>query len=1557
MEAIEQNGFIAEVGRLLQSKYGKTERFANYAVAQMNLESTYGTSRLARENNNFGGLTQTEPNGEENRQTDGGTNYYRVFGTPEEYTDAIVNDFFNHYPAIYDAQSIEEYATILHDNGYFTAPLEDYIAGMYGASSEEWKNTNYYGGVNPLYVMQNAPVSPYGEDGYLDRNSDWQNISKGNVTELGGGLSSFADSFLDSWYNNGTVSVVRRALVADNNTVMGTPREDLSNLDDYTLKQALANLGLSESDYQSKTGRRYETFENIKSEAWDRNQLLALAKMKGEDLDREERIERRGTTVMGITGTVAGTLLDPLNFVPLIGQEALAVKLAGKAGGALASKLAGSQLAQLAEIGLTNGLINVGDQYIANKTGYWNNQNYALSFLLGTGAGAGLSFIQRRMRTRGNQPTPKGKYELEFEDEVNNTANKAIENLTGVKPKKPPVTEVKDIPPSTKEAPVVKPLSGLKPLDDDLLGEVIAVASKKTEPVRKGLVDTLNDRYGLKIKGEITGDTLLKYLHTEPDGTYLRPTKLVKLMDAYGLNTIEDMAKHAVAYNKHAKTDAIQEYFEGIVGGKLTGAQFLDVARHIKSGGTFNDLEIHLNDGSVFLNGVHHSPNSLVTKALNDDPIFADPEDIAKAMAKDEEFPDVFRNEKQGRAENNKGNIRKQETIDDEQQLSGNRIAKVSGRKLETSSWIGNRYGVFINSPSKTMNKIARTMGIDPRLRANNNQTVPPVSMIKQNLMNKYSKHQVDLMNAFKKWCIDTGNINVTNNVRRKFNEEVSRVYDSLYNPYNVENYVSDSPSINQAVKAVKAFRDLDLRLHKLNGTLPKDFQGAGELWRRIDYDKQGVLRTVFNNDEEFSSFMRTVAKESIQWEDITPAYRQEYLMNLDLSDVEAQAIMRSRGLEFKIGQVVEGHPYSFNTLDDMKNFIKNDLLVNDDEAFQNVVAGHWAEQVTRRQDDLMSDIHIGSDKMGYYQSRIPMDTNKLFKLPNGQVFTFNDSLRNQDLGSIMAYVAHRSSGAMALNRIGISNPVTDLRKIYERVEGELAEAVQNRTISSTQMTRELEELKDVFHNVSGGVLIFPEAVRPQDVPDMFKKILLTESYRQNGLNFGVNQVAEMVGGLSVVGSRALTHYVPALHDLIHKLKYSKDFSAEQLRHFKDYHLGHQLAEYIWFNPQLKRNAFGTQAEQQGVMMKALGGIESVVDFGAKFTSTINQITKMTHLSVSGIKADILPEMMMWARGEYNSFLRKKLFSDRHLAEAGITDPSAFKKILQERLLNLGDEKDALSKAMTKWQDEDMTSYMKLETFLDLSSQRAILQPSLWNNARKKTGWAGLVQGIMWQFKNFSQVALNNHLGRVLNNNERENFTLLMSTALSNGAVWATSVFFNSYKYFGDNEEKRQAYLDKTLTPERLIATGLMRSSVLSGLSFANDGYEMFAGGTSNRTTVDRMPESDNPYYNIITQFPAVQSAYRAFNGITSVPEAMANLMSNKEADYDPLMRLFPIDRYLPVKGILSITADQAELERERRKEIHKKREDRNKKKIEQRKERDGRQQNVQNESILDLLK
>ena len=127
-------GILWDIARKTSALTGIKPEFI---YAQLYHESGGGTSQLARENLNFAGLTQVEPNGEENKQPDGG-NYYRMFKNADEFAEAYAHDFLNRYEGIKDAQTVEEYATILRNNGYFTAPLENYIAGLKGtlASSE-----------------------------------------------------------------------------------------------------------------------------------------------------------------------------------------------------------------------------------------------------------------------------------------------------------------------------------------------------------------------------------------------------------------------------------------------------------------------------------------------------------------------------------------------------------------------------------------------------------------------------------------------------------------------------------------------------------------------------------------------------------------------------------------------------------------------------------------------------------------------------------------------------------------------------------------------------------------------------------------------------------------------------------------------------------------------------------------------------------------------------------------------------------------------------------------------------------------------------------------------------------------------------------------------------------------------------------------------------------------------------------------------------------------------------------------------------------------------------
>jgi hypothetical protein len=137
---------IRNVANIMAQKYGANPQFV---AAQLAHESANGTSRLAVENHNYGGLTQSTPNGEENKQPDGG-NYYRMFGSDEEYADSMYNDFFKYYPEILKAQTIDEYSHILKQNGYYGASETDYTNSLKGWLGKAGQSGGLLGGANAI---------------------------------------------------------------------------------------------------------------------------------------------------------------------------------------------------------------------------------------------------------------------------------------------------------------------------------------------------------------------------------------------------------------------------------------------------------------------------------------------------------------------------------------------------------------------------------------------------------------------------------------------------------------------------------------------------------------------------------------------------------------------------------------------------------------------------------------------------------------------------------------------------------------------------------------------------------------------------------------------------------------------------------------------------------------------------------------------------------------------------------------------------------------------------------------------------------------------------------------------------------------------------------------------------------------------------------------------------------------------------------------------------------------------------------------------------------------
>ena len=114
----------------------KTGIDAKLVFAQWYHESGGFSSQLARENYNFGGMTQNEPTGDpKDKQPDGG-NYYMHFGNEEEWAE-----YYAYYcnkcndPSLSGSTDVTDFATRLKKNGYFGASIDEYVNGMNSAMS------------------------------------------------------------------------------------------------------------------------------------------------------------------------------------------------------------------------------------------------------------------------------------------------------------------------------------------------------------------------------------------------------------------------------------------------------------------------------------------------------------------------------------------------------------------------------------------------------------------------------------------------------------------------------------------------------------------------------------------------------------------------------------------------------------------------------------------------------------------------------------------------------------------------------------------------------------------------------------------------------------------------------------------------------------------------------------------------------------------------------------------------------------------------------------------------------------------------------------------------------------------------------------------------------------------------------------------------------------------------------------------------------------------------------------------------------------------------------
>lgn len=343
----------------------------HWIYAQWQHETGNFTSQLTTENNNFGGITQEEPNGEENRLK--GTNlYFKSFDSPEDYAE-----YCGHYLAkfadtgIGEATNVDEYLTALYNGHYFT-PEDNkdnaYFNGVHSLLDGDLvdKAVTYsgiYGSKHPLTIPEDSPQKP---------------------------AYTFWDEFYNKFWNaendNGATAAIRNLWV------------NFTNAD--TINQGLyASFG--ESDYRPsqedidlvQKGLEGDSIAQnyVLTHASNQKTLLALLAKKQEDRARAEAVDNMDYGLSSV-GTILGSVLDPtilLAFVPganIVGLATKAAKVRSlvSLGGKVVNQ---GRAARMATNALTSMVYAGADRFVASHWGGFT-PDYATAMTFGGILGA-----------------------------------------------------------------------------------------------------------------------------------------------------------------------------------------------------------------------------------------------------------------------------------------------------------------------------------------------------------------------------------------------------------------------------------------------------------------------------------------------------------------------------------------------------------------------------------------------------------------------------------------------------------------------------------------------------------------------------------------------------------------------------------------------------------------------------------------------------------------------------------------------------------------------------------------------------------------------------------------------------------------------------------------------------------------------------------------------------------------------------------------------------------------------------------------------------------------
>ena len=1388
---------------------------------------------------------------------------YQVFGSPEEYAQYYASYIKAYAPNALNAKTPEEYARALYGMGYYGNP---------NLTPEE-DIQNYANGISSG-MSSGSPFIPGGYisgDGFGARPTDIPTIEPIPLT--------FGDYMKNKWgqgfYDNGLVGLAREVWSG-----IGTTKQlnYIPSQEDYDrVTKALPN---------DPVAQRW-----VLLNAQNPEQLFNMIQMKQEDAQRQQRIQDyQGNLLTDIAGfgsaMVGGIMGDPLMLLPVIGQEALIVKAIGNLGTRTASMISASKLARMAEIGTQQAGLAVGSRYSAEKLAGFE-QDYTSAGLMGFGAGFLLTGLSSMFKGR----SPRLESTSKIIGAIDNMETHALSMSMGIEPPST-ISKLREVFRNTHDPAFVvnQGSSVLSKLAND--GKVMAVSKADVTPYAK--------TYGINME-------TTKAFHVPNENL----TVLLKDALTTG-DSIDGILAHEVGVHANLKATAGNDFgkIEQSVRARMANPDksWLEAMKAVPKGGWEETLG-------------HWMEKNISKK----DPLTKQVKNLySKVLGKGQEFTDAelkgfVRRSLQNEAERSQGYrlLDDGSVIHNDLQFSASNsfnpdlldhmldIEPSRGLGKRISDWTENGwlyrtpFGVLTTSPAKIAKEIASDLLEDARMRPRTGASPISIEKQKEHIRNNLQQHIEKFYDVRQKYMMDTLTTEgvPTSSRMQEFNRMVREYYNATYAGNRGGLVATDYPSaVKEASQAIKTLREEMIYTGKTSGDMfgmhesnliHKDYKVIDdELWRKLDDQKWLRFTHKFPSIEAGKDFLRGYAER---------AMKRDVIRTRLEAKVKAEYEVKLAEWQEKVDKLAEGEKKPRRPANRKVTDKQVEKAVQDE-------AKEWAMGIS---DQNLSNIDRfvsnHTDELGnMMKHRAPMDTSIVMDTPWGEPFSYDISLRSDNLDEIMPRTLNRFAGEASLRNRYENTQAMNLER--DELVKALDHGVKHQKIDAVSRKRTLEAYDEAISQIRG-------LRREQDVEGALNALVTSirgMSYAQNGSNFGMNQLGELGGAMAYSGLKAVSYFMPGFTKTLRDIRLGS--GAGEFA---------QLAERRAFGENIERRVFGqdyasrvyADATVEGSKLRYLDNVQSGINLAGKFVSYANFLPKLTDLMLRGIRQDALIDTVRWANGESVGLLRRP-FSTSKLKAAGIK-PENISKVQADIKKYLDFENKEFK--MDEWLRESPDTYWRWKTLIDNQSQRAMVQNTVGNRAIVVN--QSPYTKIFFQFKDFTLKTMNSQFMRAFTNREIDDVMSLMFSTATNAMVYSGLTVAKSYAYFGDNEGQRKQYLDRSLTFERIATAGLLRGIIGSGLSFGTDAYEALTGADTFRTSVSRMPQPitrqpqtptpGEALGNVIAQLPAVRSTTdlgsSAYSGYKLAGKALGFNQKASQQDIKQLFRILPWQNSIPM--------------------------------------------------------